>query len=296
MSILVGKETRVLVQGITGQAGAFHTDKMLEYRTRVVAGVTPGKAGTAVHGVPVFNSVTRAVQDTGASASIIFVPAPFAFDAVLEAVDAGVALIVVITEGIPTWDMVRITRALQDHPVRIIGPNCPGVITPEACKLGIMPGYIHRPGPIGVVSRSGTLTYDSVYQLTQAGLGQTTCVGIGGDPVLGSTFTDMLRLFQDDAETEAIVLIGEIGGTGEEEAAAFIKAHVTKPVFAFIAGQMAPKEKRMGHAGAIVAGGHGTAAEKMAALKAAGVTVIESPAAIGQTVKSVLAQQGVVRS
>ena len=296
MSILVGNETRVLVQGITGQAGAFHTDKMLEYRTRVVAGVTPGKAGTAVHGVPVFNSVARAVQDTGANASIIFVPAPFAFDAILETVDAGLSLIVVITEGIPTWDMVRITRALADTPVRLIGPNCPGVITPEACKLGIMPGYIHRPGPIGVISRSGTLTYDSVYQLTQAGLGQTTCVGIGGDPVLGSTFTDMLRLFQNDAATEAIVLIGEIGGTGEEEAAAFIKAHVTKPVFAFIAGQMAPKEKRMGHAGAIVAGGHGTAAEKMAALKSAGVTVIESPAAIGQTVKSVLAQQGVVRS
>ncbi|MBI2884565.1 MAG: succinate--CoA ligase subunit alpha [Candidatus Omnitrophica bacterium] len=286
MSILVGKDTRVLVQGITGQAGAFHTEKMLEYRTKVVAGVTPGKAGTAVHGVPVFNSVAGAVKQTGANASVIFVPAPFALDAVLEAVDAGVGLIVVITEGLPTWDMVRVKRALQDHPVRIVGPNCPGVITPDVCKLGIMPGYIHRRGPIGVVSRSGTLTYDSVYQLTEAGLGQSTCVGIGGDPVLGSTFTDILRLFQDDPETEAIVLIGEIGGTGEEEAAAFIKAHVTKPVFAFIAGQMAPKEKRMGHAGAIVAGGRGTAAEKKAALKAAGVTVVDSPAAIGSAVKA----------
>ncbi len=289
MSILVGKSTRVLVQGITGQAGAFHTEKMLEYKTPVVGGVTPGKGGTTVHGVPVFNTVQDAKAQTGANATVIFVPAKFAYEAIVEAIAAAIPLIVVITEGIPTLDMVRVRRTLQGSALRLIGPNCPGLITPGACKLGIMPGYIHKPGTIGVLSRSGTLTYDAVYQLTQAGLGQSTCIGIGGDPVLGTGFTDCLSLFQDDPGTEAVVLIGEIGGTEEEEAAEFIKARMRKPVFAFIAGRMAPKEKRMGHAGAIVAGGHGTAAEKMATLKAAGVTVIESPAAIGQTVRDALA-------
>ena len=290
MSILVNRNTRVLVQGITGQAGAFHTEKMLEYKTPVVGGVTPGKGGTMVHGVPVFNTVQEAKAQTGANATVIFVPAKFAYDAVLEAIAAAMPLIVVITEGIPTLDMVRVRRALQGGSIRLIGPNCPGLITPGACKLGIMPGYIHKPGTIGVLSRSGTLTYDAVYQLTQAGLGQSTCIGIGGDPVLGSGFVDCLALLHDDPGTEAVVLIGEIGGTEEEEAAAFIKARMRKPVFAFIAGRMAPKEKRMGHAGAIVAGGHGTAAEKMAILQAAGVTVIESPAAIGHTVRDILAK------
>jgi len=290
MSILANQDTRALVQGITGQAGSFHTEKMLEYGTQVVGGVTPGKGGGRVHGVPVFNSVQRAVRETGANASVIFVPASLALDATLEAVDAGISLIVVITEGIPTLDMVRVRRAIQDTPVRVVGPNCPGLCTPGECKLGILPGYIHRQGAVGVISRSGTLTYDAVYQLTQAGLGQSTCVGIGGDPVLGTSFVECLALFQEDPATEAIVLIGEIGGTAEEDAAAFIRKQVTKPVFAFIAGRMAPKEKRMGHAGAIVAGGRGTALEKMDALKAAGVTVVDSPSAIGQTVKQRLAK------
>ena len=285
MSILVNKDTRAIVQGITGQAGAFHTEKMLEYGTKIVGGVTPGKRGTTVHKVPVFDSVRRAASETGANASVIFVPAAFAFDAVLEAVDANLPLIVVITEGIPTWDMIRLRRDLQDKPVRLIGPNCPGLTTPQECKLGIIPGSIHRRGSIGVLSRSGTLTYDAVWQLSQAGLGQSTCIGIGGDAVPGSGFSDLLKLLQEDPQTEAIVLIGEIGGTEEEEAARFIKGHVTKPVFAFIAGRMAPKEKRMGHAGAIVSGGRGTAAEKMEALAAVGVTVVDSPANIGQTVK-----------
>ncbi|MBI3330710.1 MAG: succinate--CoA ligase subunit alpha [Candidatus Omnitrophica bacterium] len=292
MSILIGKDTRVIVQGITGQAGAFHTEKMLEDGTRVVAGVTPGKAGQAVHGVPVFNTVAEAVQATGANATVIFVPARFGADAIREAIEAQLALIVVITEGIPTLDMVRVRRRLAGTSIRLIGPNCPGVITPGACKVGIMPGYIHRPGSVGVLSRSGTLTYDAVYQLTQEGLGQSTCIGIGGDPVLGSSVVHLLPLLERDAQTEAIVLIGEIGGTEEEEAAAYIKAHVTKPVFAFVAGKMAPKEKRMGHAGAIVAGGKGTAVEKIAALKAAGVTIIDSPAAIGSTVKAALTGAG----
>ncbi|MBI3087463.1 MAG: succinate--CoA ligase subunit alpha [Candidatus Omnitrophica bacterium] len=295
MSILVTKDTRVVVQGITGQAGAFHTEKMLEYGTKVVAGVTPGKAGATVHGVPVFGSVQRAVEATGADASVIFVPAAFAYDAMLEAIEVKLPLIVTITEGIPAWDLIRVRRYLEGRPTRLIGPNCPGLTAPEACKLGIIPGYIHRRGGIGVLSRSGTLTYDAVWQLSQAGLGQSTCVGIGGDAVLGSSFTGLLRLFQDDPETEAIVLIGEIGGTEEEEAAAVIKAHVTKPTFAFIAGRMAPKEKRMGHAGAIVSGGRGTAAEKMETLAAAGVTVIDSPAAIGQTVKQTLLRRGVLQ-
>ncbi len=301
MSILVDQSTRVIVQGITGQAGSFHTDKMLEYGTKVVAGVTPGKGGSTIQKVPVFNSVQDAVDRTGANASIIFVPAPFAFEAIIEAIDAALPLIVVITEGIPTWDMVRVKRYLAPPTavgvgaVRIIGPNCPGLTTPEGCKLGIIPGYIHQRGSIGVISRSGTLTYDAVHQLTQAGLGQSTCVGIGGDPVLGSGFVDCLRLFQDDPETEAVVLIGEIGGTEEEEAATFIRTHVTKPVFAFVAGRMAPKEKRMGHAGAIIAGGRGSAQEKLEAFKAAGVVTIDSPAAIGQTVKTTLAKRGALR-
>jgi len=293
MSILVGKDTRVLVQGITGQAGAFHTERMLHDGTAVVGGVTPGKRGASVHGVPVFNTVAEAVEATGATATAIFVPAQFAYDAIGEAIDARLPLIVVITEGIPTLDMVRVRHSLRSRgsSIRLIGPNCPGLITPGACKVGIMPGYIHKPGTVGLISRSGTLTYDAVYQLTQAGLGQSTCVGIGGDPVLGTSFVDLLKLFQEDPGTETLVLIGEIGGSEEEEAAAYITAHMTKPVFAFVAGRMAPKEKRMGHAGAIVAGGRGTAAEKMAALKAAGVTVIDSPAAIGQTVQQVLASK-----
>ncbi|MBI3011873.1 MAG: succinate--CoA ligase subunit alpha [Candidatus Omnitrophica bacterium] len=296
MSILVGKETRVIVQGITGQAGAFHTERMLEDKTQVVGGVTPGKGGSAVHGVSVFNTVQEAVKATGANATVIFVPARFAYEAMLEAIDARLPLIVVITEGIPTLDMVRVRRRVAGAAIRIIGPNCPGLISPGACKIGIMPGYIHRAGSIGVLSRSGTLTYDAVYQLTQAGLGQSTCIGIGGDPVLGSSFVHLLPLFEQDGETEAVVLIGEIGGTEEEEAAAFIKAHMTKPVFAFVAGRMAPREKRMGHAGAIVAGGKGTAAEKIATLKAAGVTVVESPADIGHIVKTALSSRRHVRT
>lgn len=297
MSILVGQDTRVIVQGITGQAGAFHTEKMLGYhQASVVGGVTPGKGGSTVHGLPVFHSVREAVAATGANATIIFVPARFAYEAILEAIEARLPLIVVITEGIPTWDMVRVRRRLAGTPIRLIGPNCPGLITPGACKVGIMPGDIHRSGSIGVLSRSGTLTYDAVYQLTRAGLGQSTCVGIGGDPVLGSSFVDLLALLEADDQTDAVVLIGEIGGTEEEEAAAFIKSRMTKPVFAFIAGKLAPKEKRMGHAGAIVAGGRGTAAEKIAALRAAGVTIIESPAAIGQTVNATLVKPGVLHS
>ena len=289
MSILVDKNTRVIVQGITGQAGSFHTEKMLEYGTQVVGGVTPGKRGANVHGVPVFNTVREAVDAADANATVIFVPAAFAYDAILEAIDAALPLIVVITEGMPTLDMVRVRQRLMGTSIRLIGPNCPGIITPGVCKVGIMPGYIHHPGTVGVLSRSGTLTYDAVYQLTQAGLGQSTCVGIGGDPVIGSSFLELLGLLEADAQTDAIVLIGEIGGTEEEEAAAFITAHVRKPVFAFIAGQLAPKEKRMGHAGAIIAGGKGTAAEKIAALRAIGVTVIDSPAAIGRTVRASLA-------
>jgi len=295
MGILVDKGTRVLVQGITGQAGAFHTEQMLAYKTRVVGGVTPGKRRAGIHGVPVFNTVREAVDATGANATVVFVPARFASDAILEAVDAGLPLIVAITEGIPTLDMVRVRRRIAGSAIRLIGPNCPGLITPGECKIGIMPGYIHRPGSIGVLSRSGTLTYDAVHQLTQAGLGQSTCIGIGGDPVLGSSFVHLLALLERDPQTDAVVLIGEIGGTEEEEAAAFIKARMTKPVFAFVAGRMAPKEKRMGHAGAIIAGGKGTAAEKLATLQAAGVTVIESPALIGRTVQAHLSSRSAPR-
>ena len=293
MSILVGKETKVLVQGITGRAGAFHAAQMKEYGTQVVGGVTPGKGGTQWDGIPVFNTVSEAVRETGATASAIFVPALVAADAMLEAADAGLRLLVTITEGIPTLDMIGVKKALAGRGVRIIGPNCPGIITPGACKIGIMPGYIHKPGSVGLISRSGTLTYEAVWQLTQRQLGQSTCVGIGGDPVIGTTFTDLLALFQADAGTEAIVLIGEIGGTAEEEAAAYIKAHVTKPVVAFVAGQTAPPEKRMGHAGAVITGGQGTCASKFAALQDAGATIVRSPAAIGETLAKVLREAAI---
>lgn len=289
MSILVDKHTRVLCQGITGSAGRFHTRQCLDYGTQVVAGVTPGKGGSTVEGVPVFETVEQAVAATGANATMIFVPPAFAADAILEAVDAGIKLIVAITEGIPVLDMVRVSRVLQQTEAVLIGPNCPGIITPEECKIGIMPGYIHRRGPIGVVSRSGTLTYEAVWQLTRLGLGQSTCVGLGGDPIVGTSFVDLLQLFNDDGETEGVLLIGEIGGTAEEEAAAFIRQHMRKPVAAFIAGRTAPPGKRMGHAGAIVAGGQGTAQEKIAALVAAGITVAESPADMGAAMQRALA-------
>jgi succinyl-CoA synthetase alpha subunit len=283
MSILVNKETKVVTQGITGATGQLHTRACREYGTQMVAGVTPGRGGTDFEGIPIFDTVEQAVKTTGANASVIYVPPPFAADAIMEAVDAGVPLVICITEGIPVLDMVRVKRYLHGKNSRLIGPNCPGVITPGECKIGIMPGYIHKPGNIGVVSRSGTLTYEAVHQLTQLGIGQSTCVGIGGDPVNGTSFVDVLRLFQDDPRTEGIVMIGEIGGSAEEEAAAFIKAYVKKPVAAFIGGQTAPKGKRMGHAGAIIAGGSGTAAEKIKALKEAGVHSIPSPAEMGTT-------------
>ncbi|MFQ5817456.1 MAG: succinate--CoA ligase subunit alpha [Terriglobia bacterium] len=297
MSILVDKATRVVVQGLTGREGSFHTGQMLEYGTRVVAGVTPGKGGTKRLGVPVFHTVAEAVRATRANASAIFVPPAFAADAILEAADAGLPLVVCITEGIPTLDMVRMAAWLRlpaagrRPATRLIGPNCPGVISPGKCKIGIMPGFIHQPGRVGVVSRSGTLTYEAVAQLTAHGLGQSTCIGIGGDPIIGTDFVAALRLFNDDPGTQAIVLIGEIGGTAEEEAAAYVKKNVRKPVFGFVAGRTAPPGRRMGHAGAIIAGGRGTAKEKIEALRAAGITVIDSPAEIGATVAQVLKKQ-----
>ena len=292
MSILANKETKVLCQGITGNNGQFHTHHCLAYGTRVVGGVTPGKGGISVEGVPVYDTVSEAVKATGANATMIFVPAPFAPDAILEAADAGIKLIVCITEGIPVLDMVRVKRYLQGTKARLIGPNCPGVITPGECKIGIMPGHIHMPGRVGVVSRSGTLTYEAVAQLTERGIGQSTGVGIGGDPIVGSDFVELLKLFEKDAGTDAVVLIGEIGGTAEEEAADFIKRKMTKPVVAFIAGRTAPPGKRMGHAGAIIAGGRGTAKEKMEALAKVGAVVVENPTEIGESVARTLGPGG----
>jgi len=288
MAILVNKDSRVLTQGITGATGQFHTRACKEYGTQMVAGVTPGKGGGSFDGIPIFDTVSAAVDATQANVSVIYVPPAFAADAIMEAADAGIRLIICITEGVPVLDMVRVKRYLGGRNSLLIGPNCPGIITPEACKIGIMPGHIHKSGLIGVVSRSGTLTYEAVDQLTRLGLGQSTCVGIGGDPVHGLEFVDVLQMFNEDRNTHAVVMIGEIGGTAEEEAAAWIKAHMRKPVIGFIVGQTAPPGKRMGHAGAIISGGKGTAQKKISALKQAGVTLASSPALIGQTVKEVL--------
>jgi succinyl-CoA synthetase alpha subunit len=291
MSIWVNSETKVVVQGLTGKEGRFHAEKCIEYGTKIVAGVTPGKAGQDVDGVPIYNTVDDAVAATGANASLIFVPPPFAADAILEAADAGIEVIICITEGIPARDMIRVQRIIQGLPTRLIGGNCPGIITPGQTKLGIMPGHISIPGPIGVVSRSGTLTYEAIGQLTALGLGQTTCVGIGGDALPGTNFIDCLEAFAADYDTEGIVMIGEIGGTAEEEAAEFVKQFVRKPVVAFIAGQTAPPGRRMGHAGAIISGGKGTAADKIAALEEAGIAVARTPAEIGVTMERALKNQ-----
>jgi succinyl-CoA synthetase alpha subunit len=281
MSILVNKDTRVICQGITGRVGEFHTKGCLEYGTKIVGGVTPGKGGQTAADLPVFDTVVEAVEKTGADATMIFVPAAFTADAILEAIDAGIKTIVAITEGVPVMDMVHVYETIKESDSVLIGPNCPGLITPEECKIGILPGYIHQKGPIGVISRSGTLTYEAVWQLSNLKLGQSTCIGLGGDPIVGTSFIDLLALFEADGATEGIVMIGEIGGTAEEEAAAYIQEHVSKPVAAFIAGRTAPPGKRMGHAGAIISGGKGTAAEKIAALEAAGIEVAESPADMG---------------
>ena len=285
MSILVNKETRVLCQGITGKAGEFHSKNCLEYGTKMVAGVTPGKGGEKALGLPVFDTVSEAVEKTGANATMIFVPAPFTADAILEALDAGIQVIVAITEGVPVIDMVHVYDVVRRSEAVLIGPNCPGIITADECKIGIMPGYIHKKGCVGIMSRSGTLTYEGVWQTSNLGLGQTTCVGLGGDPIVGTSFIDLLKRFEADPQTEAILMMGEIGGNAEEQAAAFVKQHVTKPVAAFIAGSAAPPGKRMGHAGAIISGGKGTAAEKMAALRDAGIEVAESPADMGAAVQ-----------
>ena len=288
MSIFLDKNSKVIVQGITGGEGSYHTGRMLDYGTNIVGGVTPGKGGTKHLGVPVFNTVAEAVKATGANASAIFVPPPFAADAVLEAIDAKLPLVVCITEGIPTLDMVRVAAVLRSSKTRLIGPNCPGLISPGKCKIGIMPGHIHKQGNVGLVSRSGTLTYEAVDQLTRLGIGQSTCIGIGGDPIIGTSFLDAIKMFNEDAETNAIVMIGEIGGNAEEVAAEYIKAHVKKPVVGFIAGQTAPPGRRMGHAGAIISGGQGTAKTKYAAMQAAGIHTVQSPADIGSTMSSVL--------
>jgi len=288
VSVLVDRRTRVLTQGITGATGQLHTRLCREYGTQMVAGVTPGRGGTDFEGIPIFDTVARAVRETEADASVIYVPPAGAADAIMEATDAGLRVVVCITDGVPVLDMVRVKRFLEGRPTRLIGPNCPGIITPGECKIGIMPGYIHTPGRVGVVSRSGTLTYETVHQLTLLGIGQSTCIGIGGDPIIGTGFVDALRLFDEDPATDAIILIGEIGGTAEEDAASFIKAHVRKPVVTFIAGQTAPKGKRMGHAGAIIAGGRGTAAEKIEAFRAAGVRIAPSPAELGATMQGAL--------
>ena len=285
MSILIDKDTRVICQGITGKAGAFHARGCLEYGTKMVGGVTPGKGGETAEGLPVFDTVVEAVEKTGANATMIFVPAPFTADAILEAVDAGIKVVVAITEGVPVMDMTHVYDVVKRSDVTLIGPNCPGVITSDQCKIGIMPGYIHRAGCVGVMSRSGTLTYEAVWQTTNLGLGQTTCVGLGGDPIVGTSFIDLLKMFEGDGATEAILMIGEIGGTAEEEAAAFVRQHVTKPVAAFIAGRTAPPGKRMGHAGAIISGGKGTADEKIHALRGAGIEVADSPADMGDAMK-----------
>lgn len=288
MSILIDKNTKVICQGFTGQQGTFHSEQAIAYGTRMVGGVTPGKGGQTHLGLPIFNTVHEAIQITEADASVIYVPAPFCKDSIIEAIDAGIRLVVCITEGMPVLDMLQVKHYILDKAVQVIGPNCPGVITPGACKIGIMPGNIHMAGRVGIVSRSGTLTYEAVKQTTDVGLGQSTCVGIGGDPIPGSSFVDMLALFNEDSQTEAIVMVGEIGGSAEEEAAAYIKKYVKKPVISYIAGVTAPPGKRMGHAGAIIAGGHGTAAEKYAALEEAGVFIVRSPADIGKMVLKTL--------
>lgn len=292
MSIYINKDTKVLVQGITGSTAIFHTKEMLEYGTKIVGGVTPGRGGETAEGVPVFNTVEEAVKETGATVSVIYVPAPFAADAIMEAVDADLDMAICITEHIPILDMVKVKRYMEGKKTRLVGPNCPGVITADECKIGIMPGYIHTKGHVGVVSRSGTLTYEATYQLSQAGIGQTTAVGIGGDPVNGTNFIDVLKEFNEDPETYAVVMIGEIGGTAEEEAAAWIKENMTKPVVGFIGGKTAPEGKRMGHAGAIISGGKGTAADKIAALNAAGVETADTPSVIGETLIKVIKEKG----
>ncbi|KZZ82862.1 MULTISPECIES: succinate--CoA ligase subunit alpha [Bacillaceae] len=293
MSVFVNKDTKVIVQGITGSTALFHTKQMLEYGTKIVGGVTPGKGGTEVEGVPVFNTVIDAKNETGANASVIYVPAPFAADSIMEAVDAELDLVICITEHIPVMDMVKVKRYMEGKKTRLVGPNCPGVITPGECKIGIMPGYIHTKGHVGVVSRSGTLTYEAVHQLSQAGIGQSSAVGIGGDPVNGTNFIDVLKAFNEDPETYAVIMIGEIGGTAEEEAAEWVKANMTKPVVGFIGGKTAPPGKRMGHAGAIISGGKGTAEEKVKTMNACGIQVADTPSVMGETLISVLKEKGI---